>query len=91
MPKRRRTPPPSVAAWLDTEPELSAKLSLAALLISEVRDTLDTDHKSCESCGCTVYSDWAEANAAKSLEGAVGRIERTIGVLGILASERGGR
>ena len=64
------------------------RLRVAAALVGRVKGLLTTATATCEECGCTVYDDFAEANAAKALDGAIGRIERTANVLDTLAKER---
>ena len=59
----------------------SEKLRIALSLLTEVGRTLNGEHADCGSCGCRVYDDFAEANAAKQIDGAVSRIHRVIDVI----------
>ena len=72
-------------------PDREHRLRVASQLVRSVRDELNTDSGPCQSCGCKIYTDWPEANAAKTLDGAAGRIDRVVGVLETLTSEGGGR
>ena len=66
---------------IDERTTRSDKLRLALSLLDEVGRTLNGDSSDCGSCGCRVYDDFAEANAAKQIDGAVSRVRRVLDVL----------
>ena len=82
---------PAIAQTLNATQYLGPDelLTVISVLIGVVHGTLDTGSADCRSCGCTVYDDFAESNAAKQLDGAHGRIQRVKSVLAKLAEEEG--
>jgi len=66
---------------IDERTSEQQKLRIALNLLTEVGRTLNGDSSDCGSCGCRVYEDFAEANAAKQIDGAVSRVRRVLDVL----------